>query len=89
MEVAWQDITGKKIDLFKDWHYHKKSVEINIVLSGSVRLKIDGEETFIKKGEFWVVWPGSVVEGIESVGDTKLIVIKAPSLPEDKFIKAQ
>jgi mannose-6-phosphate isomerase-like protein (cupin superfamily) len=86
VEVAYQDVPDKKADP-EDWHYHKKTVEINIVLSGSATFKINGETVKVEKEGFWVVYPGTVIEDFSTEKDTKLVVIKAPSLPNDKFTK--
>lgn len=85
VEIAWKSISCKKPYPF-DKHYHKHSVEINIVISGWVRLAIDGEKFKVKKGEFYVVYPFATIESIETGKNTELIVVRAPSLPRDKFL---
>ena len=84
VEVAFQDISGKKSKP-SDKHFHKKSVEVNIVISGRVKFVIDGEKVEAGKGDFWVVYPCSVVESFQAGQNTKLVVIKTPSLDKDKF----
>jgi mannose-6-phosphate isomerase-like protein (cupin superfamily) len=86
VEVAYQDVSNKKSSA-DDWHYHKKCVEICIVTSGSASLKINGKEFTVEEGGFWATYPESVVEDFSTTKDTKLIVIKAPSIPDDKFTK--
>jgi quercetin dioxygenase-like cupin family protein len=84
VEVAWQDISGKRGDP-GDKHFHKNSVEINILISGWVRIIINGERVRLERGDFYVVYPYAVVEEIEAGENTELIVIRAPSLPGDKY----
>jgi hypothetical protein len=37
------------------------------------------------KGDFYVVWPESVVSDIETDEDAEVIVVRAPSVSNDKF----
>ncbi len=37
------------------------------------------------KGDFYVVWPESVVSDIETDEDTEVLVVRAPSVSNDKF----
>lgn len=82
IEVAWQHISNIEIS---DIHFHTQSVEINIVLSGWVELTINGEKVKANKGEFWVVYPYTRVGKMKTGAETELIVIKAPSVRDDKF----
>jgi quercetin dioxygenase-like cupin family protein len=84
VEVAWQDVSNTRSDV-GDKHYHKEAVEVNIVLSGEAKLKINDEEVVARAGEFWVIWPGAVVSEFEAGEDTQLILIKAPSVAGDKY----
>lgn len=79
VEVKWQNISNKKASP-EDKHLHKDSVEINIILSGEVRVTINEEKFTLYKGEFYVVWPESVIKDIEASENTELIVIRAPSI---------
>jgi mannose-6-phosphate isomerase-like protein (cupin superfamily) len=83
VEVAWQDISGKLPEP-KDRHYHRASVEINIVIRGTMRLRIEEREVTVKSGEFFVIWPETMVDQVEADQDTEVIVVRAPSLEEDK-----
>lgn len=85
VEVAWQNISNK-IASPDDQHYHQKSVEINIIISGEVRVTINQEKYVLHKGEFYVVWPETSVEEVEADNNTELIVIRAPSI--DDKVKA-
>lgn len=84
VEVAWQDISGKKAEA-KDKHTHKKAVEINIVISGEMRLTINGEPITVKAGEFYVVYPDAIVDTVEADENTVDLCIKTPSVPGDKY----
>lgn len=84
VEVAYQDVSDKKVDP-KDWHYHKKSLEINIVISGQAKFKINGESVTVGGGEFYVVYPYTTIEEFSTSPDTKIIVVRIPSVPGDKF----
>lgn len=86
VEIAWQDISNLK-PTPGDKHYHKLSVEINIVLSGTVRLTINGERKTVAQGEFYVIYPYTEVEAVEADNNTHLIIIRAPSLKGDKYQK--
>lgn len=85
VEVAWQDISNKKPEK-NDKHYHKSSVEINIVISGWVKAGINGTTSMINPDEFYIVYPYATVDSIEAGENTQLICIRAPSLPDDKFV---
>src|SRR5690242_2876356 len=78
VEVAYQDISNTQPA--GDKHLHTSSVEINIVVSGVAGLKINGEEFTFHKGEFWIIWPETVVEDFWAKSDTQLVVVRAPSI---------
>lgn len=84
VEVAWQAVPSKTPSPDQR-HLHRESVEINVVLAGSVRLTIDGVEHRLGKGDVYVIWPESVVGDIETDADAEVLVVRAPSMPGDKF----
>jgi mannose-6-phosphate isomerase-like protein (cupin superfamily) len=85
VEVAWQQLSN--VTPGPDGaHYHEKTVEINIVLKGDIHLTIDGTRHDIEAGQFYVIWPYSVVSDVSTGADTELIVVRAPSIPEDKVL---
>jgi quercetin dioxygenase-like cupin family protein len=86
VEVAFQDISQKEASP-NDKHLHTSSIEINIVLSGKVSLTINGQKFKVGEGEFYVVWPESVVEDLRTTENTKLIVIRAPSVNDKRAIE--
>jgi quercetin dioxygenase-like cupin family protein len=62
-------------------HYHKKSTEYNLVVSGKV--KICGKE--MVKGDIFVFLPDEISTS-EFIEDTTIIVVRTPSDPTDKHI---
>ena len=62
-------------------HYHKVAKEINVILDGSV--EVNGILLF--KGDVFVMHPYEVTE-IEFKTDTRILVIKTPSAPGDKYL---
>ena len=84
VEVAWQKVPNVTPSPDQR-HQHKRTVEINVVLSGSVRLQIDDVTHDLGKGDFYVVWPESVVSDIETDEDAEVLVVRAPSVMNDKF----
>jgi mannose-6-phosphate isomerase-like protein (cupin superfamily) len=62
-------------------HYHEKSDEINYLLEGS--MSINGE--LLEAPVIFVIERGEVADP-KFLTDVKLVVIKTPSAPGDKFI---
>ena len=64
-----------------DHHFHKEMDEINLILKGDVIIQgkhlVDGDVVLINKYE---------VSDPIFVEDTDIIIIKTPSIPNDKFI---
>jgi len=85
VEVAWQNISSKKPDPI-DEHFHKRSVEVNIVISGWVKITLSGKRFKVKKGDFYIIYPQTVIEDVEAGEKTELIIISAPSIPGDKYL---
>lgn len=83
-EVAWQELPNLTPSPDQA-HFHKGAVEINILIQGWMKLTIDGKRYELKKKDFYIIWPGSVVADISTGADTELICVKAPSIPDDKF----
>lgn len=84
VEVGWQHIPIVTPSPTQK-HLHKQSVEINVLLSGSMNITIDGTRHQLGPGDFYVIWPYTIIEEITTGEDTQIMVIRAPSLPEDKF----
>ena len=83
VEIAWKTLPITFNE--QEPHFHKKGIEINIVISGSYRIWIEGEEKEFKKGDFLVVYPEARLRNVSAKEGTELIVVKAPSVPGDKF----
>lgn len=60
-------------------HYHKHTTEFILVAQGS--LIVNGNE--INKGQIFILEP-YVVNEIEYLEDSELVVVKSPSLPSDR-----
>jgi mannose-6-phosphate isomerase-like protein (cupin superfamily) len=84
VEVAWQSVPNLTPSA-EQRHLHRRSVEINVILNGAVRLKIDDVQHELAKGDFYVVWPESVVSDIRTDPDAEVLVVRAPSVESDKF----
>lgn len=84
VEVAWQKMPNLKSDPAQA-HYHKSTIEINIIIKGKIHLTIDDHKYSLVKGEFYIIWPNTVVSDLSTDKDTELIVIRAPSL-NDKVL---
>lgn len=83
VEVAWKKLP-KNFDEEKP-HLHKRGVEINIVIKGKYRTLLNGELVEISEKEFLVVYPRTSLKNISATKGTELIVVKAPSVANDKF----
>lgn len=64
-----------------DKHYHEKSTEINLLISGSMKIN----NTLIKSGQIFVIKPFFIAKPT-FLEDCELIIIKTPSEPGDKII---
>jgi quercetin dioxygenase-like cupin family protein len=85
VEVALQNISHKKASP-QDKHLHKNSVEINIVVSGKIKISINGEKITLGKGEFYIIWPETIVDEVEAEQNTELIVVRSPSVNDKVFL---
>lgn len=83
VEIAWKKLSikfqGEKP------HFHKKGVEINIVIKGKYKVLVNGESVEISEKEFLLVYPRTVLKNVSATKGTELIVVKAPSVSNDKF----
>jgi hypothetical protein len=85
VEVAWQSIPN--LEPAPDQrHAHQQTVEINIILQGWMKLSIDDAEHRVEKGQFYVIWPDSIVSDITTSSDAEVLVVRAPSRPDDKVL---
>jgi hypothetical protein len=84
VEVAWQQVPNR-VPANDQRHLHRQTVEINVVLNGTVALKINDSEHVFHRGDFYVVWPDTVVSDISTDADAEVLVVRAPSIPNDKI----
>lgn len=82
VEVCWKIIPKQTEYKF---HYHKKGVEITVVISGSYSLIVNGQKLSLKKGDFLVVYPETKLRNLGAEKGAEAIVIKAPSIAGDKY----
>jgi quercetin dioxygenase-like cupin family protein len=61
-------------------HYHKESVEYNVLVSG----KMIVQERELNSGDVFVFEKGEIADPI-FLEDCTLVVVKVPSIPSDKF----
>ncbi len=83
VEVAWKKLPAGSCN--EKPHFHRKGVEITIVIAGRCRLEIDGKEISLSKGDFLVIYPETRLQNRATEEGTEVIVVKAPSAPQDKF----
>jgi|LauGreDrversion4_2_1035121.scaffolds.fasta_scaffold617702_2 quercetin dioxygenase-like cupin family protein len=62
-------------------HYHKESVEINYLIKG--KMLIQNKE--LNSGDLFMFEKGEVADPI-FLQDCELIVVKVPSIPNDKYL---
>lgn len=62
-------------------HYHTRSTEINLVVSG--QLRVNGK--MLKEGDIFI-YDKHEVSDVQFLEDTKLLIIRIPSEPSDKVI---
>lgn len=62
-------------------HTHKVAVEVNYVVRGS--LIASGRR--LSTGDIFTYHPNEIAD-VEYLEDTDLVIVKFPSLPEDKYI---
>ncbi len=84
-EVA---IHKHKAGEISDGHYHAVATEINVIISGSVNIGFNGTKTQLYEDGIWVTYPyeNPTVIFLE---DTKLLIIKTPSVPGDKYYEVE
>ena len=72
-------ITHKKGEYWAP-HYHKDSVEYNVLVDG--KMIIQGKE--LNSGDVFVFERGQIADPV-FLEDCKVVVVKVPSIPNDKF----
>jgi len=64
-----------------DVHYHKEAIEITLLLSGKMKI----QNKIIDSGVIFTLTPYEIADP-EFLEDCKVLVIKTPSVPGDKYI---
>ena len=82
VEVCWKVLKKGYRDPL---HYHKKGTEIAIVVSGWFEARVEGEAVRVEKKDFLVVYPEAKLEVVDFEVRTEVVVVKAPSVVDDKF----
>jgi len=72
-------LTHKKGEYWAS-HYHKESVEYNVLVSG--KMVVQGKE--LNSGDVFVFEKREIADPI-FLEDCTLVVVKVPSIPSDKF----
>ncbi len=78
VDVSWQHYPAPKPP--DPSHYHRDSVEINIVIKGSITCSINGNHIVAHAGDFYILWPETVMANFVTAPETDVIVIRAPSI---------
>jgi quercetin dioxygenase-like cupin family protein len=77
-EVCFKHHTkGEKWDI----HYHKVGTEINYLVKGKMKI----QKVELNEGDVFVLYPYEVADP-EFLEDCTVLIIKTPSVPDDKFI---
>ena len=79
MEVAIQEYHAGHTE---PKHFHKVATEITVMVVGEARFN----DELIAEGEGMVIMPGES-NIFTAITDCKALVIKFPSLPEDKYLQ--
>jgi mannose-6-phosphate isomerase-like protein (cupin superfamily) len=61
-------------------HYHLASREINVLISG--RLRVDGD--VVEPGDIFIYEPGDVAD-VHFLKDSTVLIVRTRSLPGDKY----
>lgn len=71
---------NKKGDI-QSSHFHKKSTEYNLVISGEIKIN----DVVYKKGDIFIIEPYTVANDIECLTDNEILIVRDISDPEDKY----
>jgi len=80
LEVLYREHT--KGDICKP-HYHRKKVEVLIMLEGKARYTVNDKEVILENGLFLFVDANNVIAG-EFLKPSKVFAIHSPSITTDK-----
>jgi len=66
-------------------HYHKKKIELLVMLEGKARYQVNGNEVILESGKYLFIDVNNVIES-EFLEKSKVFAIHAPSIPTDKYL---
>lgn len=84
VEIAWKKLPENFTD---KTHIHKRAIEVNIVIAGWFEVIINEKKLKIIKGQFYVIYPYTTLSITKVKKGAQVIVIKFPSVKDDKFIR--
>ena len=61
-------------------HFHKEAIEYNVLLEGKMKV----QETIINTEDIFIFKKGEIADP-EFLEDCKVLVVKVPSIPRDKY----
>lgn len=64
-----------------DCHYHKKAIEINYLVQGKMLI----QDKLLTSGDIFILKPYEVANPV-FLEDCTVLIVKTPSVPNDKFI---
>lgn len=72
-------------------HYHKIGTEITVATMGKLTIRYGELNTELsmvelKKGQAMIIYPGIVQQNPENEPGTEVVVVKFPSVPNDKYM---
>lgn len=66
-------------------HYHKKKIEVLLMIVGKAKYKINNKIVILKGGNFLFINTKNIIYG-EFLKPSKIFAIHAPSIPRDKIL---
>ena len=64
-----------------DYHYHKESTEINLLIKGKMKI----QDQILESGDIFVIPPYEIADP-EFIEDCELVILKTPSNTKDKYV---
>ncbi len=83
-EIGWKKFPE---DYSEPPHYHKKASELSIVIKGRMLIKEGKNIHTLKKGDFIFLLKNTWIQDYCIKKGTEVIVIKTPSIPNDKYFE--
>lgn len=66
-------------------HYHRKKIELLIIIEGRTKYNVNGKDIILRKGDFLFVDVNNIISE-EVLEPSKIFAIHAPSIPGDKVV---